>query len=40
MRRILEIGIYKPGGLRYEVIGLDDVNAYVGGGTGLCSQSM
>jgi hypothetical protein len=31
MKRILEIGIYKPGDLTSEIIGLDDVNAHVEG---------
>ena len=31
MKRILEIGIYKPGDLTSEVIGLDDVAAHVEG---------
>lgn len=31
MKRILEIGIYKPGDLTAEVIDLDDVNAHVEG---------
>ena len=31
MKRILEIGIYKPGDLTSEVIDLDDVNARVEG---------
>ena len=31
MKRILEIGIYKPGDLASEVIGLDDVNEHVEG---------
>ncbi len=31
MKRILEIGIYKPGDLTSEVIGLDDVDAHVEG---------
>ena len=29
MKRILEIGIYKPGDLTSEVIGLDDVDVHV-----------
>ena len=29
MKRILEIGVYKPGDLTFEVIGLDDVSANV-----------
>lgn len=32
MKRILEIGIYKPGDLTAEVIGLEDVNTHVEGG--------
>ena len=31
MKRILEIGIYKPGDLTSEVIDLDDVDAHVEG---------
>lgn len=31
MKRILEIGIYKPGDLTSEVIDLDDVNTHVEG---------
>jgi hypothetical protein len=31
MKRILEIGIYKPGDLRSEVIDLDDLDAHVEG---------
>lgn len=31
MKRILEIGIYKPGDLTDEVTSLDDVNAHVSG---------
>ena len=31
MKRILEIGVYKPGDLTSEVIGLDDVKANVNG---------
>lgn len=31
MKRILEIGIYKPGDLTAEVIGLEDVNTHVEG---------
>jgi ketosteroid isomerase-like protein len=31
MKRILEIGIYKPGDLTQEVTSLDDLNAHVNG---------
>jgi hypothetical protein len=31
MKRILEIGIYKPGDFTSEVIGLDDVDAHIEG---------
>jgi hypothetical protein len=31
MKRILEIAIYKPGDLKAEVIGLEDVNTHVEG---------
>jgi ketosteroid isomerase-like protein len=31
MKRILEIGIYKPGELAFEVTNLDDVNSQVDG---------
>ncbi|HEX8139532.1 MAG TPA: nuclear transport factor 2 family protein [Pyrinomonadaceae bacterium] len=31
MKRILEIGIYKPGDLTSEVTNLDDVNGHVSG---------
>jgi ketosteroid isomerase-like protein len=31
MKRILEIGIYKPGDLMSEVINLDDINTHING---------